>query len=88
MLLHLPLWRSHAVPVKVLSRGLCLPEVAAGDNEIEQHRNFSETHFSEVALCGSRPDGHDGDAAWDKPSQCMLPGSGRNESEFILSEET
>ena len=69
------------MPVKVLSRGLCLPEVAAGDNEIEQHRNFSETHFSEVALCGSRPDGHDGDAAWDKPSQCMLPGSGTGESQ-------
>lgn len=26
------------MPVKVLSRGLCLPDVAAGDNEIEQHR--------------------------------------------------
>ena len=25
--------------------------VAAGDNEIEQHRNFSETHFSGVATC-------------------------------------
>lgn len=39
---------------------------ASGDNEIKQRRNFSETHFSEVALCGFRPDGHDGDAAWDK----------------------
>lgn len=36
------------MPVKVLSRGLCLPDVAAGDNEIEQHRNFSETHFPGV----------------------------------------
>ena len=35
------------MPVKVLSRGLCLPDVAAGDNEIEQYRNFSETHFRE-----------------------------------------
>lgn len=39
---------------------------ASGDNEIKQRRNFSETHFLEVALCGFRPDGHDGDAAWDK----------------------
>ena len=61
---------------------------ASGDNEIKQRRNFSETHFSEAALCGFRLDGHDGGAAWDRPSQCMLPGSGRNESEWILSEET
>ena len=39
------------MPVKVLSRGLCLPDVAAGDNEIEQYRNFSETHFPGVAPC-------------------------------------
>lgn len=42
------------MPVKVLSRGLCLPDMAAGDNEIEQRRNFSETHFPEVAPCGFR----------------------------------
>ena len=42
------------MPVKVLSRGLCLPDVAAGDNEIEQHRNFSETHFPGVAPCRFR----------------------------------
>ena len=54
------------VPVKVLSRGLCLPDVAAGDNEIEQHRNFSETHFPGVAPCRFRLDGHDGDIVWDE----------------------
>ena len=53
------------MPVKVLSRGLCLPDVAAGDNEIEQHRNFSETHFPGVAPCRFRLDGHDGNAVWD-----------------------
>ena len=42
------------MPVKVLSSGLCLPDVAAGDNEIEQHRNFSETHFPGVAPCRFR----------------------------------
>ncbi|MBO5033564.1 MAG: hypothetical protein J6D08_17065 [Lachnospiraceae bacterium] len=26
--------------------------MAAGDNEIKQHRNFSEMHFSGVATCG------------------------------------
>lgn len=61
--------------------------VVTGDNEVKQRRNFSEMHFSEVALCGFRLDGHDGDAAWDKPTLCMLPGSGINESEFILSEK-
>ena len=54
------------MPVKVLSRGLCLPDVAAGDNEIEQHRNFSETHFPGVAPCRFRLDGHDGGAVWDE----------------------
>ena len=54
------------MPVKVLSRGLCLPDVAAGDNEIEQHRNFSETHFPGVAPCRFRLDGHDGNAVWDE----------------------
>ena len=44
---------------------------ASGDNEIKQRRNFSETHFSEAALCGFRLDGHDGDAAWDsRPCVC------------------
>ncbi len=47
------------MPVKVLSRGLCLPDVAAGDNEIEQHRNFSKTHFPGVAPCRFRLVGHD-----------------------------
>lgn len=28
--------------------------MTAGDNEIEQHRNFSETHFLGVAPCGFR----------------------------------
>lgn len=54
------------MPVKVLSRGLCLPDVAAGDNEIEQHRYFSETHFPGVAACGFRLVGHDGGAVWDE----------------------
>ena len=40
--------------------------LAAGDNEIEQHRNFSETHFPGVAPCRFRLDGHDGDAVWDE----------------------
>ena len=53
------------MPVKVLSRGLCLPDVAAGDNEIEQHRNFSETHFPGVAPCRFRLVGQDGGAGWD-----------------------
>ena len=26
--------------------------LAAGNNEIKQHRNFSEKHFSGVATCG------------------------------------
>ena len=62
------------MPVKVLSRGLCLPDMAAGDNEIEQHRNFSEKHFSGVAACGFRLVGHDGGAVWDgsRPSVCYL----------------
>ena len=54
------------MPVKVLSRGLCLPDVAAGDNEIEQHRNFSETHFPGVAPCRFRLVGHDGGVVWDE----------------------
>lgn len=47
------------MPVKVLSRGLCLPDLVAGDNEIEQHRNFSETHFPGVAPCRFRLDGQE-----------------------------
>jgi len=30
--------------------------VAVRDNEIEQHRNFSEKHFSGVATCGCGQD--------------------------------
>ena len=60
------LWWACIVPMKVLSVGLCLPDVAAGDNEIEQHRNFSETHFPGVAPCRFRLDGHDGNAVWDE----------------------
>lgn len=63
------------MPVKVLSRGLCLPDVAAGDNEIEQHRNFSEMHFSGVAPCRFRLVGHDGGAVWDcRPNVCCPTG--------------
>ena len=40
--------------------------LASGDNEIEQHRNFSETHFPGVAPCRFRLDGHDGGAVWDE----------------------
>ena len=40
--------------------------LATGDNEIEQHRNFSETHFPGVAPCRFRLDGHDGNAVWDE----------------------
>ena len=40
--------------------------LATGDNEIEQHRNFSETHFLGVAPCRFRLDGHDGNAVWDE----------------------
>ena len=32
--------------------------MAFGDNEIKQHRNFSETHFSGVASCGFCLDGY------------------------------
>ena len=39
--------------------------MATGDNEIEQHRNFSETHFPGVAPCRFRLYGHEGDAVWD-----------------------
>ncbi len=39
--------------------------VAAGDNEIKQHRNFSETHFLGVAPCGFCLDRHDRNVVWD-----------------------
>ena len=58
---------------------------ASGGNEVKQRRDFSRMHFSRVAACGSRLDGHGGDAAWDGPSQCMLPGSGIGESTFDYS---
>ena len=40
--------------------------LATGDNEIKQHRNFSETHFPGAAPCRFRLDGHGGDAVWDE----------------------
>ncbi|MEY8392705.1 hypothetical protein AALA98_15350 [Lachnospiraceae bacterium 45-W7] len=40
--------------------------MAVGDNEIKQHRNFSEKHFPGVAPCGFRLVGHDGDAVRDE----------------------
>lgn len=65
------LWCACIVAMKVLSVGLCLPDVVAGDNEIEQHRNFSETHFPGVAPCRFRLVGHDGGAVWDcRPNVC------------------
>ena len=39
--------------------------MAFGDNEIKQHRDFSETHFSGVASCGFCLDGHDRSAVRD-----------------------
>lgn len=50
--------------------------MASGDNEIKQHRNFSETHFSGVASCSFCLAGHDRNAVWDLLSRCMLPGWG------------
>jgi len=40
--------------------------VATGGNEIKQHRNFSETHFSGVAPCRFCLDGHDGNTVRDE----------------------
>ena len=40
--------------------------LATGDNEVKQHRNFSEMHFPGVAPCSFRLDGHDGNAVWDE----------------------
>ena len=40
--------------------------LVTGDNEIEQHRNFSKTHFPGVAPCRFRLDGHDGNIVWDE----------------------
>lgn len=65
------------MPVKVLSIGLCLPDMAAGDNEIEQHRNFSKTHFLGVDPCRFRLVRHDGGAVWDcRPNVCCPAGGG------------
>ena len=64
------------MPVKVLSIGLCLPDMAAGDNEIEQHRNFSKTHFLGVDPCRFRLVRHDGGAVWDcRPNVARLGGA-------------
>ena len=63
------------MPVKVLSIGLCLPDMAAGDNEIEQHRNFSKTHFLGVDPCSVRLVTHAGGAVWDcRPNVCCPAG--------------
>ena len=71
------------MPVKVLSRGLCLPDMAAGDNEIEQHRNFSEKHFPGVAPCGFRLVGHDGDIVRDcRRDVCYPVGGFCREADF------
>ncbi|MDO4649558.1 MAG: hypothetical protein Q4B26_12985 [Eubacteriales bacterium] len=40
-------------------------DVTVGDNEIEQHRNFSVTHFSGVATCKFRLVGRDGSSVMD-----------------------
>lgn len=40
--------------------------LATGDNEIKQHRNFSEKHFPGVAPCRFSLVGHDGNAVWDE----------------------
>ena len=64
------------MPVKVLSRGLCLPDVAAGDNEIEQHRNFSETHFPGVAPWSVRLVGEEGGAVWEGGRWVCCPAGG------------
>ena len=58
--------------------------MAVRDNEIKQHRNFSEKHFPGVAPCGFRLDGHDENVVRDQPFQCMLPGSGIGESIYNI----
>jgi len=50
--------------------------LATGDNEIKQHRNFSEMHFSGVAACGFCLDGHDGGIVWDRRSNVCYPAGG------------
>ena len=50
--------------------------MASGDNEIKQHRDFSDTHFPGVASCGSRPDGQDGGAVWDRRPGVCYPAGG------------
>lgn len=63
--------------------------VAAGDNEIEQRRNFSEKHFPGVAPCGLCLVGHDGGAVRDvsHPSVCY-PVWGEARADLIFSDET
>lgn len=49
--------------------------MAVRGNEIEQHRNFSVTHFPGVAPCGFRLVGHDGDIVRDcRPDVCYPVG--------------
>jgi hypothetical protein len=62
--------------------------MAVRGNEIEQHRNFSEKHFSGVAPCGFRLVGHDGDIVWDcRPSVCY-PIRGLARAYLIFSDWT
>ena len=62
--------------------------MAARDNEVKQHRNFSEKHFPGVAACGFRLAGHGGGAVWDcRPSVCY-PVRGWARADLIFSDET
>lgn len=63
--------------------------MAARDNEVKQHRNFSEKHFPGVAPCGFRLVGHDGGAVRDvsRPSVCY-PVRGWARADLIFSDET
>ena len=41
-------------------------ELVTGDNEIEQHQDFSKTYFPGVASSRFRLDGHDGNTVRDE----------------------